>query len=69
VLTRVVIALVEYLTSEEAGEPLGKSFAWPVGQIVNCHAGVKTNGDTLKVNGNGAIYTAGNGNGNGKKAL
>lgn len=29
-LTCVVIALVEYLTSEEAGEPLAGRFAWPV---------------------------------------
>lgn len=29
-----VIALVEYLTSEEAGQELGKSFAWPVGLIL-----------------------------------
>ena len=41
----IFIALVEYLTSEDAGEPLGKSFAWPVGAIVNCSAG------TLELNG------------------
>lgn len=29
-LTYLVIALVEYLTSEEAGEPLAGRFAWPV---------------------------------------
>lgn len=29
-LTYTVIALVEYLTSEEAGEPLAGRFAWPV---------------------------------------
>ncbi|CAG8949846.1 hypothetical protein HYFRA_00004173 [Hymenoscyphus fraxineus] len=30
----IVIALVEYLTSEEAGQPLGTRFAWPVGYII-----------------------------------
>jgi hypothetical protein len=35
-LTRcVVIALVEYLTSEEVGQPLGSRFAWPLGYILN----------------------------------
>jgi dihydroceramidase len=29
-LTYLVIALVEYLTSEEAGEPLAGRFAWPI---------------------------------------
>jgi len=63
-LTRItnnitVIALVEYLTSEEAGQPLGKSFAWPVGRIVNCSAGTKekmngSNGHAME-NGNGAV--------------
>ncbi|KAI6711330.1 hypothetical protein JHW43_006160 [Diplocarpon mali] len=37
----VVIALVEYLTSEDAGEPLGSRFAWPVNVLVNCQAGSK----------------------------
>jgi len=36
----VFIALVEYLTSEEAGEPLGKGFAWPVGMLVDCEKGM-----------------------------
>jgi len=36
----VFIALVEYLTSEEAGEPLGRSFAWPVGMLVDCEKGM-----------------------------
>jgi len=62
----LVIALVEYLTSEEAGQPLGKSFAWPVGQIVNCSAGAKANGTyhtrTIRT---GAVRM----NGNGKKSL
>jgi hypothetical protein len=26
---------VEYLTSEEAGQPLGSRFAWPVGYIIS----------------------------------
>ncbi|KAG4033793.1 hypothetical protein MFRU_004g02960 [Monilinia fructicola] len=30
----IFIALVEYLTSEEAGQALGQSFAWPVGLIL-----------------------------------
>lgn len=33
------IALVEYLTSIEAGSSLGSRFAWPVGKIVNKSAG------------------------------
>ncbi|PBP19980.1 hypothetical protein BUE80_DR009213 [Diplocarpon rosae] len=37
----VVIALVEYLTSEDAGQPLGSRFAWPVNVLVNCQAGSK----------------------------
>jgi hypothetical protein len=28
------IALVEYLTSDDAGKPLNGRFAWPVGLIV-----------------------------------
>ncbi|KAI9641847.1 hypothetical protein NHQ30_009714 [Ciborinia camelliae] len=35
----IFIALVEYLTSEEAGQALGPSFAWPVGLIL---AGTKS---------------------------
>ncbi|CAL3967690.1 hypothetical protein PZA11_003926 [Diplocarpon coronariae] len=37
----IFIALVEYLTSEDAGEPLGSRFAWPVNVLVNCQAGSK----------------------------
>jgi dihydroceramidase len=37
----IFIALVEYLTSDEAGQPLGGRFAWPVGLIVDCGAGMK----------------------------
>lgn len=36
-----VIALVEYLTSEEAGQALGSSFAWPVGLILGGRDGTK----------------------------
>ena len=54
-----VIALVEYLTSEEAGRPLGKNFAWPVANIVNCSADLSpiiksvALGEEAKANGNG----------------
>ncbi|KAL3424080.1 alkaline phytoceramidase [Phlyctema vagabunda] len=37
----IFIALVEYLTSEEAGQPLGKRFAWPINGIVNGSAGAE----------------------------
>ena len=65
---------MEYLTSEEAGQPLGKNFAWPVGKLVNCTAGALPviNGVTLngavKENGNGHIngYTNGHANGDAK---
>jgi dihydroceramidase len=60
---RIVIALVEYLTSEEAGQPLGKNFAWPVGKLVNCSAGIPAviNGAAL----NGTVKANGNGHANG----
>ena len=32
------MALVEYLTSEEAGEPLGDNLAWPLCKIVDSSA-------------------------------
>ncbi|KAH6714718.1 ceramidase [Leptodontidium sp. MPI-SDFR-AT-0119] len=35
----IFIALVEYLTSDEAGQPLGSKFAWPVNLIVDGRAG------------------------------
>lgn len=35
----IFMALVEYLTSDEAGQPLGGRFAWPVPWIVNGSAG------------------------------
>ncbi|RFU32316.1 hypothetical protein B7463_g4041, partial [Scytalidium lignicola] len=31
----VLIAVVEYVTSEEVGQPLGSNFAWPVGWIIS----------------------------------
>ncbi|EKD20913.1 alkaline phytoceramidase [Drepanopeziza brunnea f. sp. 'multigermtubi' MB_m1] len=37
----IFIALVEYLTSEKAGQALGSRFAWPVNLIVNGQAGSK----------------------------
>ncbi|PBP15506.1 alkaline phytoceramidase [Diplocarpon rosae] len=45
-----VIALVEYLTSEDAGQPLGSRFAWPVNVLVNCQAGTK-NQTNIETNG------------------
>jgi dihydroceramidase len=67
---------VEYLTSEEAGQPLGGRFAWPVGLLVNEKAGMKGSNGVAKMNGKG--YSNGkamngngvaNGNGNVKKDL
>ena len=53
---KIVIALVEYLTSEEAGQELGKSFAWPVGLILNRPAAdsvpVVAGKEKVKKNGN-----------------
>lgn len=58
---RAVIALVEYLTSEEAGEPLGRGLAWPATWIVNGSVGLEKTAEnehetlnedsTLNVNG------------------
>ncbi|KAG0652352.1 Alkaline ceramidase YDC1 [Hyphodiscus hymeniophilus] len=71
----IFIALVEYLTSEEAGQPLGNNFAWPVAKIVNCSAGSKpaTNGaavnNAVKEHGNGHVVNGHlNGCANGVKA-
>ncbi|KAE9378362.1 alkaline phytoceramidase [Stipitochalara longipes BDJ] len=80
----IFIALVEYLTSEDAGKPLGGRFAFPVGLLVDGEAGkekVEANGNghanghangVVKTNGaakaNGANGKA-NGNGNAKKNL
>ena len=61
----IVIALVEYLTSEEAGQPLGSRFAWPVGYIITGHGSTslpKVNGGLKSSNGNAV-----NGNGNVKQ--
>lgn len=32
---KIVIALVEYLTSEDVGQPLGSRLAWPARWVVN----------------------------------
>jgi hypothetical protein len=77
ILIQTVIALVEYLTSDEAGQALGNRFAWPVGMIVKANAEKKTmtmNGNSNgHANGyaNGHAKMNGNGNGiaNGKKIL
>lgn len=37
---------MEYLTSSEAGQPLGSRFAWPVGRIINGCAGKNSSGET-----------------------
>ena len=44
------IALVEYLTSDDAGKPLSGRFAWPVGLIVTktAVAGSYRNGSAVK---------------------
>jgi dihydroceramidase len=66
----IVIALVEYLTSEEAGQPLGSRFAWPVGHLIaSCgksssskinqkHAGINTNKAFEKVKGSSSVKHA-----------
>jgi len=61
----IFIALVEYLTSEDAGQPLGGRFAWPVGLIVNCHVKGKEKDDKTK--GVPERPLAGAGGVNGKK--
>ncbi|PQE07274.1 alkaline phytoceramidase protein [Rutstroemia sp. NJR-2017a BVV2] len=52
----IFIALVEYLTSEEAGQKLGPHFAWPVGVILNGWGGGKsgTGKEGVQANGYGA---------------
>lgn len=68
-MLNIVIALVEYLTSEEAGQPLGQNFAWPVVRIVNCSAGSAPVVNGVALNGgvkktlNGGVKENGNGNG------
>lgn len=44
------IALVEYLTSDDAGKPLNGRFAWPVGLIVTSTADARSyrNGSAIK---------------------
>ncbi|TVY41881.1 Alkaline ceramidase [Lachnellula occidentalis] len=74
VLISVFIALVEYLTSAEAGQSLSARFAWPVGYIVTGKSGAKANGNghangNGRANGNGNGNGHANGNGNTKKAL
>lgn len=54
-----VMALVEYLTSERAGQPLGDEFAWPLGKVVKSSAG-----KAEKINGHVNGYVNGHGNGN-----
>jgi len=52
----IFIALVEYLTSEEAGQALGSRFAWPVGYIITGKSAAKANGGTNgHANGNGSV--------------
>ncbi|TVY29219.1 Alkaline ceramidase [Lachnellula hyalina] len=58
----IFIALVEYLTSEEAGQSLSARFAWPVGYIITGKSGSGARGDG---NANGNAKANGNGKGNG----
>jgi hypothetical protein len=53
VIVCAVIALVEYLTSDDAGKPLAGRFAWPVGLVISSLAADKGNGvvDRAVVNG------------------
>jgi hypothetical protein len=44
-----VIDLVEYLTSEEAGQPLEGRFAWPAHLLINCSA--RKVGENIKTAG------------------
>ncbi|TGO57522.1 hypothetical protein BOTNAR_0199g00130 [Botryotinia narcissicola] len=63
------ISLVEYLTSEEAGQELGKSFAWPVGLILAGRNKAAKNWDMGNGRGeeekgrNGDVFSNGFGNG------
>lgn len=58
----IFIALVEYLTSEEAGQSLGSRFAWPVSFFITGHGpSIPKHADSWKPNGNG--------NGNGMSKL
>lgn len=74
-----VIALVEYLTSDEAGQHLDGRFAWPVGLILNCgadskkrangHSNGSANGSAAKLNGNGKAANGNSINGHGNGAV
>lgn len=77
----IFIALVEYLTSEEAGQEIGPSFAFPVGILIegklaknaaaNGHANGHTNGHTngsAKTNGAAKIKANGAVKANGKSS-
>jgi dihydroceramidase len=57
----IFIALVEYLTSEDAGKPLGGRFAFPVGWLVDGEAGK----EKVEANGNGHLNGHANGYANG----
>ncbi|KAF7898583.1 hypothetical protein EAF00_005029 [Botryotinia globosa] len=65
----IFIALVEYLTAEEAGQELGKSFAWPVGLILAGRRKAAKNWDMGNGRGegdkgrNGDVFSNGFGNG------
>ena len=56
----IFIALVEYLTSEEAGQPLRNRFAWPVGGILGL-TGTNTQAKSNGVASNGFVKMNGNG--------
>jgi len=73
---------VEYLTSEDAGKPLGGRFAFPAGWIVDGEAGkdegnghaysngmAKANGNAMANGSNGFANGKANGNGNAKKTI
>jgi dihydroceramidase len=57
-----VMALVEYLTSERAGQPLGDGFAWPLGMVVKSSAG---KAEKINDHVDGHVNGHGNGHANG----
>ncbi|KAG9229964.1 ceramidase-domain-containing protein [Amylocarpus encephaloides] len=60
----IFIALVEYLTSEEAGQSLGSRFAWPVGYFITGRSSdVKENRNRNQKYSNGKSSEMTNGNG------
>lgn len=81
----IFIALVEYLTSEDAGKPLGGRFAFPAAWIVDGEAGKAEgsgqaysngmakanglNGNAMANGSNGFANGTANGNGNAKKTI